>query len=161
VNDHRGEERRHRDDVGGSPADSEDGRTVVELLAHADSIDPAAPSLHSRLAAVRGRADGRGVSATVDLHGKLVGLEFGREAMGLPPMTLAAVIQELAGRATAAALAEGVALLDGVGGPLIATALAARAEDGTEPPRPTRRPTRRAVADDEETYTPQTWAVPH
>ncbi|OZM72390.1 hypothetical protein CFN78_15505 [Amycolatopsis antarctica] len=94
------------------------------------------------------------------------------------------MITDLAGRATVAALAEGMALLGDAGGPEVAAALADRGRgplpeevtpahdrdearrevptrEAAEIPRPVRRPRRRPVADEEENYTPRTWAVPN
>ena len=67
--------------------------------------------LGDQLDEVRGEASGDGVSVTVDLHGKLVGLDFDRTALSLRPDDLAAVVRRLAAEAAADALARGTAVL--------------------------------------------------
>ncbi|MBB5959144.1 hypothetical protein FHS29_005764 [Saccharothrix tamanrassetensis] len=67
--------------------------------------------LGERLDAIRGQASGDGVSVTVDLHGKPVDLSFTREAYALRPEVLAGVVRRLADRASADALAQGVAVV--------------------------------------------------
>lgn len=67
--------------------------------------------LGARLDDIRGEASGDGVSVTVDLHGKLVGLEFDRAAFTLRPDDLARVVRRLAEVATEDALAQGTAVV--------------------------------------------------
>ncbi|MCR3750480.1 hypothetical protein [Lentzea californiensis] len=54
------------------------------------------------------------VVVTVDLHGKLVGLELGRRAMALRPAALAACLDRLTAVAAEAALAAGAEVLAAV-----------------------------------------------
>ncbi|NUT97629.1 MAG: hypothetical protein HOY78_36960 [Saccharothrix sp.] len=70
--------------------------------------------LGARLDDIRGEASGDGVSVTVDLHGKLVGLTFDRDAFTLRPDDLAGVVRRLAEAATADAVAQGMAVVTGV-----------------------------------------------
>jgi hypothetical protein len=65
--------------------------------------------LGERLDAIRGEAAEGGVSLAVDLHGKLVALDFDRQALAMRPDDLARLVRDLADRAAAAALAEGMA----------------------------------------------------
>jgi hypothetical protein len=88
-----------------------DERTVDELLAAADEFASTSGSLSSQLASIMGNARGNGVLVSVDLHGKLVGLQFDQQAMYLSPDELAAKIQQLAEEASAAAMSDGVAAL--------------------------------------------------
>lgn len=57
--------------------------TIDELLADADAL-PERGGLGAALDAIRCNVNDDAVSATVNLHGKLVGLEFTEHAMQLP-----------------------------------------------------------------------------
>ncbi len=92
--------------------------TVDEMLADSeasDAADAAAAAAGSGLAArldvIRQSARDGGVSVTVDLYGKLVDLTIDQRAMRQRATDLAALIERLTARATAAALTEGRAAL--------------------------------------------------
>ncbi|CCH33597.1 hypothetical protein ABZ816_22660 [Actinosynnema sp. NPDC047251] len=70
--------------------------------------------LGEQLDAIRATASDGGVTVTVDLHGKPVGLEFAREAFARTPSALAEAVRRLADRAAADALAQGMAVLTDV-----------------------------------------------
>ncbi|MEV0679560.1 hypothetical protein AB0I60_23840 [Actinosynnema sp. NPDC050436] len=76
-----------------------------------DVPSPDVPSLGGRLDAIRATASGDGVTVTVDLHGKPVGLEFAREAFTRTPSALAETVRRLADEAAADALARGLAVV--------------------------------------------------
>lgn len=61
------------------------------------------------LDAIRCRAEEDGVSVVVDLHGKLVGLEF--RSLDGRPEEIAAVVRRLVGRAAEEAVAVGAAVV--------------------------------------------------
>jgi hypothetical protein len=77
--------------------------------------------LGERLDAVRREASASGVTVVVDLHGKLVGLSFTREALAVRPVELAAVVRRLVDEAAASALAEGMSVLADVVPPELLT----------------------------------------
>lgn len=94
------------------PAGSEP--TVDQLLAAADELAAVDGELTARLDSIRHTAVADGVRVTVDLHGRLVGLEFEQPAMRLGGGELAKRIRRLAEQAAVEALTDGVAALAGV-----------------------------------------------
>lgn len=134
----------------------DDERTVEELLAAADEVAATSGSLSTKLATITADAAEDGVSLTVDLHGKLIGLSFDRQAMAVRPDELAARIQRLCENATVAAMADGVAALADV----VDTeqlGLDEHRERAERPCRPVRP--RTPQEDDEAFYTPTTWRM--
>ncbi|MFI5585635.1 hypothetical protein ACIA5G_11415 [Amycolatopsis sp. NPDC051758] len=132
-------------------------RTAVELAD--DAFAAPDPGFGARLAAIRARAAGDGVSVLVDLHGALVDLRFDRWALNRSPGELAGLVRRLAEEAAGDALRQGRELL---GDLLPADASPHRADGPQIRPRPVEpqewsegpeiRPRRRAE--------PQVWAGP-
>jgi uncharacterized protein YuzE len=135
---------------------TDDERTVEELLAAADEVAATSESLCAKLAAITAEAADGGVALTVDLHGKLIGLSFERQAMALRPDELASRIQKLGENATVAAMADGVAALAEVVDTEQLGLDDYRARE--EPARRTPRP-RAPRDDDDEFFTPATWRM--
>ncbi len=87
-------------------------RTLEDMLAEDD--DREALGVGAALDAITRSAREDDVVVTVDLHGKLIGLELGPRAMALRPAALAARVHRLADSAAAAALDAGAELLAAV-----------------------------------------------
>ncbi|GHH42863.1 hypothetical protein [Lentzea cavernae] len=87
-------------------------RTLEEELAEDEEREPL--GLRAALDAITRSAQADDVVVTVDLHGKLVGLELGPRAMELRPVALAARLQRLTAHAAEAALAAGAEVLAAV-----------------------------------------------
>ncbi|MFD9893624.1 hypothetical protein ACFWY9_30125 [Amycolatopsis sp. NPDC059027] len=135
-----------------------DERTVDELIELAEEI-PERLGLAEGMAGLRGRASGDGVSVTVDVQGKLVGLEIDDQGIALGPDRLAARIAELSAEAGNDVLQAGMRAVQAGSTPAIAGAIAdflgvtdrprpPVAEETERPARPSPRPARRD--DDEE-----------
>lgn len=88
-----------------------DERSVEQLLEDADTPDT---DYRGRLAAVIGETRADGVTVTVDLYGKPIGLHFDRGALSLRASELSALILRLAGEATAVALDAGESVVDDI-----------------------------------------------
>lgn len=129
--------------------------TINELLADADAL-PERGGLGAALDAISRNVSDDAVSVTVNLHGKLVGLEFTEHAMQLPAAELAARISQATSEAAAAALADGMQALTDACGEHIAAAVAEHIP--VTPAQPAERPAAQSRADDEE-FTPQSWAI--
>jgi len=99
-------------------------RSVEELLDAAEqtAVDPGAST---GLDSIRETLSRDGVTVTVDLHGKLIGLEFTDSAMKLAPAELAARIQRLTTDAGTKALAAGLTVISWAAGEDVATAIGA------------------------------------
>ena len=92
-------------------------RTVDELIEAAAELDERTTGLFDRLARITTRACGEdGVEVTVNLDGKLIGLELTDEALHLGAGRLAEEIYRLTQRAAGAALAVGMDILEPVAG---------------------------------------------
>ncbi|RZS38911.1 hypothetical protein EV193_104122 [Herbihabitans rhizosphaerae] len=131
--------------------------SVDELIEIADQPDRGA--LPAALRAVTGSASGSrvggGVEVTVNLDGRIVGLELADSAL-TDMAALAAEIARLAGRATEAALEAGIALLAPVLGDQLTTELRAIVlPDEPAAPRPRVSP----LDDRDDFSTVETWAV--
>ena len=87
-------------------------RSLEEVLAEDEQREPL--GLRAALDAITRSAREDDVVVTVDLHGKLVGLELGPRAMELRPVALAACLQRLTAGAAEAALAAGAEVLAAV-----------------------------------------------
>ncbi|HEX7304750.1 hypothetical protein [Lentzea sp.] len=87
-------------------------RSLDEELAEDEARAPL--GLRAALDAITRSAREDDVVVTVDLHGKLVGLELGPRAMELRPVALAACVQRLTAYAAEAALAAGAEVLAAV-----------------------------------------------
>lgn len=93
-----------------------DERSIEDLLAEADAGRERG-TLGATLDAINRSVHDVAVSVTVNLHGKLIGLELTEHAMALPPGELAARISAATTEAAAAALADGMQVLtDSFGG---------------------------------------------
>ncbi|MEC3976716.1 hypothetical protein [Amycolatopsis sp. H20-H5] len=110
-----------------------DERSVEQLL---DDADAAESSYSAGLAAITKSASADGVDVTVDLHGKLIGLRFARPALELTPAALSGVVRRLVAWASAAALADGLAVLGGLGEGLLPPAVPAPPSEEDETPTP-------------------------
>lgn len=84
-------------------------QTVDEMVTEAEEHEPA--GLRDQLDAITGSVSEDGVSVTVDLHGKLIGLTLDQHVMTSRPTELAARVQRLAAFAATDALAAGMAVL--------------------------------------------------
>ncbi|MEU7481708.1 hypothetical protein AB0A63_37430 [Lentzea sp. NPDC042327] len=87
-------------------------QTVEEMLAEDDDREPL--GVRAALDAITCSAREDDVVVTVDLHGKLVGLDLGPRAMAVRPAALAARIHRLVECAAQEALQEGEAVLAAV-----------------------------------------------
>ncbi|SES27966.1 hypothetical protein SAMN05216188_13015 [Lentzea xinjiangensis] len=86
--------------------------TVEEMLAEDEEREPL--GTRAALDAITRTVREDDVVVTVDLHGKLVGLDLGERAMGLRPAALAARLNRLTAVAAEAALAAGAEVLAAV-----------------------------------------------
>jgi len=86
--------------------------TIEDMLAEDDERGPL--EARAALDAITRTAREDDVVVTVDLHGKLIGLELGRHAMALRPAALAARLSRLTAVAAEAALAAGAEVLAAV-----------------------------------------------
>lgn len=84
-------------------------RTVDELIEAAAELDERTAGLFDRLARITARAAGDGVEVTVNLDGKLIGLELTHAALRRGADALGAEIFRLTQEASATALADGYA----------------------------------------------------
>jgi hypothetical protein len=92
-------------------------RTVDELIEAAATLDERTTGLFDRLARVTGRAGGEsGVEVTVNLDGKLIGLELTDDAVRLGAHALAEEIYRLTQQAAGSALAAGMDILEPIAG---------------------------------------------
>lgn len=87
-------------------------QTIEDVLAEDEEREPLGAS--AALDAITRSAREDDVVVTVDLHGKLVGLELGQRAMALRPAALAARLDRLTAVAAEAALAAGAEVLAAV-----------------------------------------------
>lgn len=135
-----------------------DDRTIDELVADAENAPVG--SRCATLDAIRQDASGGGVIVTVDLYGKLVGLELSRTALEAGAADVAGRIRELVAEATLGATRQGMAVLAGIAG-LAETPLAdelarllpdepkAEEEPQQEPARVRRAPAREPEPEDD------------
>jgi hypothetical protein len=86
-----------------------DERTVTELITDAENLPVGQAS--AALAALRQDASADGITVTVDLHGKLVGLDVSRTALERGAADLASRISDLVAEAAAVAARQGLAVL--------------------------------------------------
>lgn len=86
-------------------------RSVDELIEAAVELDERTTSLVGRLARITPREGSDGIEVTVNLDGRLIGLELTEPALRRGADALAAEITRLTQRAAAAALADGMATL--------------------------------------------------
>ncbi|MGH3434509.1 MAG: hypothetical protein ACRDQB_16915 [Thermocrispum sp.] len=129
--------------------------TVAELLAEADAL-PEHGTLGATLDAINRTVRDDTVVVTVNLHGKLIGLELSEQAMNLPSADLAERISGATAEAAAAALADGLQAVTDVCGEHIAAAVI----DYTGPIVPARpEPPAPAVDTDDEEFAPRSWAI--
>src|SRR5438067_1021083 len=92
-------------------------RTVNELIEAAAELDERTAGLFDRLARITVRASGElGVEVTVNLDGKLIALELTDDALRVGADALSAEIYRLTQRASGAALATGMDLLEPIAG---------------------------------------------
>ncbi|KAA9148164.1 hypothetical protein FPZ12_045075 [Amycolatopsis acidicola] len=141
----------------------EDERTIDELIEIAEEI-PEKLGLAEGMAGLRGTAAGEHVSVTVDVQGKLVGLEIGEDALRQTPEALAAEISRLSASAGNAVLRKGIDVLRAGTTPAIAEAIReqlgiteepAEAEELGESTSDATTERRPAPPDDEEFFTLQ------
>lgn len=125
--------------------------TIDELLADADAL-PERGGLGAALDAISRNVSDDAVSVTVNLHGKLVGLEFTDHAMQLPAAELAARISQSTSEAAAAALADGMQALTDACGEQIAAAVARKSTVDTGKAKAHNE-------NDDEEFVPQSWAL--
>lgn len=90
--------------------------TIDELIAAAEELADRVDGLPERLDAITGRAAGSGIEVTVNLDGRLVGVELDAGALGLGAERLAGELLRLTGQATGLASSAGMALLREVTG---------------------------------------------
>jgi DNA-binding protein YbaB len=127
--------------------------TVDELI---DLAESATPEVFTRLAAVTATATEGGVTATVNLEGRLVALTIEPHALAAGPDPLAAAIFTLVQEASAAALNTGIEILTPATDETLAAELRALVL-----PTPAPKPVRRAPAPEEDFSTIESWALPH
>ncbi|WP_053733732.1 hypothetical protein [Nocardia sp. NRRL S-836] len=87
-------------------------QTIEDMLAADEEREPL--DVRAALDAITRSAREGDVVVTVDLHGKLVGLELGPRAMALRPAALASRVHRLVDEAAEAALAAGAEVLAAV-----------------------------------------------
>jgi hypothetical protein len=109
----------------------------------------ATPEVFTQLSAITGTATTDGITATVNLEGRLVALALEPQALAAGPDRLAAEIFRLVQEASAAALNTGIEILAPAAGEELAAELRALVLP---------EPARRSVEDDFSTI--ETWAVP-
>jgi hypothetical protein len=97
--------------------------TVDELIEAAAELDEHTAALVDRLARITARAGEDGVEVTVNLDGRLVGLELSEAALRRGADALAVEISQLTLRAATAALADGFATLAPLAGEELAALL--------------------------------------
>jgi len=88
---------------------TDEPQSIEEMLAQDDEREPL--GVRAALDEITCSAREDDVVVTVDLHGKLVGLDLGPRAMALRPSALAARVHRLVDSATRDALAAGVRVL--------------------------------------------------
>ena len=86
-------------------------RSIDELIEAAAELDERTAGLFERLARITARAAGDGIEVTVNLDGRLIGLDLTDAALRRGAGELATEIQRLTQLASAAALADGFAAL--------------------------------------------------
>jgi hypothetical protein len=86
-------------------------RSIDELIEAAAELDERTAGLFERLAGITAHAAGDGIEVTVNLDGRLIGLELTDAAIRRGAGELAAEIQRLTQLASATALADGFATL--------------------------------------------------
>lgn len=126
--------------------------TVDELI---ELGAAAAPSVFDRLGAITATASADGVEVTVNLEGKLVGLDLSPHALAAGPAALAATIFRLTQEAGAAALNTGIEVLAPVAGEELTAELRALT-------LPTQQPAAQQppAAVDDDFSAVESWAVP-
>lgn len=112
------------------------------------------PEIFTVLSAITATATGDGISATVNLEGRLIALTLDPHALAAAPEILAADIFRLVQEASATALNSGIEALAPAAGEELAAELRALALPEPAPARP-RPPT------EDDFSTVETWAVPH
>lgn len=134
--------------------------TVDELI---DLSTDTAPEVFTRLSAITATATADGITATVNLEGRLVALDLEPHALAAGPDSLAAEIFRLVQEASAAALNTGIEILAPVAGEDLAAELRALVLPApAAPPQPERpQPVRPRPAAEDDFSTVETWAVPH
>lgn len=120
--------------------------TVDEL------VEQVTPEVFAPLSAVTATATGEGITATVNLEGRLIDLTLDPHALAAGPGPLAAEIFRLVQEASAVALNRGIEILAPVAGEELAAELRALVLPEPTKPNP-------PAADDFSTV--ETWAVPH
>jgi len=125
--------------------------SVDELI---DLSTEATPAIFTTLSAITATATGDGISATVNLEGRLVALTLEPHALAVGPGPLATEIFRLVQEASATALNTGIEVLAPVAGDDLAAELRALVL-----PQPVPAPARPAPEDDFSSV--ETWAVPH
>lgn len=96
--------------------------TVAQLLEDELIAEP----LSARLETIRRTASAGGVTVTVDMHGRLVGLILDHAAVRLPAHELAARIKSSSDEAAQAARHDGIAVLSAAAGAGLTADLAAQ-----------------------------------
>lgn len=110
------------------------------------------PEIFTVLSAITATATGDGISATVNLEGRLIALTLEPQALAASPEILAADIFRLVQEASATALNSGIEALAPTAGEELAAELRALALPAPARPLP---PT------EDDFSTVETWAVPH
>jgi hypothetical protein len=88
-----------------------------ELIAASAELSDRTAGVFERLAAITSSIVEGGITVTVNLDGRLIGLELTDEAVRLDPTRLAEEIFRLTQQASASAVADGLAVLEPVAGP--------------------------------------------
>lgn len=129
----------------------DDEPSIEQLLAEADAL-PEPGTLGAALDAINRSVSDETVAVTVNLHGKLVGLELAERAMSLPPAELADRISRATTEAAAAALADGMHLLTETCGEAVVSAVQEHVSAVQEHVS--------AIQDDDEDgFAPRSWAI--
>ena len=123
------------------------GLSIDELIAASAEFDERAHGVFDRLARITARAAGGGIGVTVNVDGMITAVELSEEALRLPADRLAAEIFARTHEAAAAALAEGIRILEPVAGPELLELIAA------EEPAP-------APAPEDDCTEVESWALP-
>ena len=124
--------------------------SVDELI---ELSEQSTPEVFATLSAITATVTGDGITATVNLEGRLIALELAPHALAAGPAALAAEIFRLVQEASAVALNAGIEALAPVAGDDLAAEL--RALVLPEPAPPT------APAQEDDFSTVESWAVPH
>jgi hypothetical protein len=132
--------------------------TVDELI---ELSTVSAPDVFGTLSTITATATGDGITATVNLEGRLIALELAPHALAAGPAKLAAEIFRLVQEASATALNEGIEILAPVAGEDLATELRALVLPDPAPTPPAATPVRPRPAPEDDFSTVESWAVPH